>query len=438
MEIILDLEKTYEIPENIKEIYFQNKYIIISVDKANWIVLDNDKQKKIFNKLLNEKIENVYKFAIENNIQEEFIKVVTEIEAKNFTNKEISKIKLDGLCIYLTNKCNLRCKHCYMYSGIENKQELTLNEIKKIIKNFKLSGGTKVTFTGGEVAERLDLIEILKFTKESDLKITVLSNGTKWTKEMISNAVDFIDEIQISVDGYDDESNGRVRGNGNFDLAMGTINNFLKHHIKVSIAITPIYDNLENEKNNYIKFAKELIEKNLDKDFHIKFNYELLEGREIKVTENKNFNYSKVMHEIVESCYENNELVEFIINNQENIILNNCGYGGITIASNGNIYFCNRIYEINSYGNIREKSFSDILKISEKIAEQSNINNLRPCNQCHLKYICGGGCRIKHFPELVRLNDVNKKIRIKERQCSNEIKERYYKLMIESNEYLYK
>ena len=73
-----------------------------------------------------------------------------------------------------------------------------------------------------------------------------------------------------------------------------------------------------------------------------------------------------------------------------------------------------------------------------KAREISDISNLKPCNQCELKYICGGGCRVKEFFEVTQVELGSNNISIKPRKCSIENKNKLYELMIKCNERLYR
>ena len=439
----IDVEKKYKIPEKLAEIKIDDKILIISIESSNWIVLNSENEKVIFDKLKKHSIEEVIEFINDQSInQDELINVLTQLEAKEFESLDVTCTNEDkGMYIYLTNKCNLRCKHCYMFAGKEELNELTSQEIFKLLKDFYDNNGKMVTFTGGEVTQRSDLIEILKYSSKLGLVNTVLTNGVEWNEELVNKAYQYINEVQISIDGYDEDSNSNVRGNGNFGKAMSTAELFFEKNVRMSIAITPLFDGLENLKEEYVQFGKTLIDKFKDGEFHLKFNYELLEGRNINLGNVDNKKYSENMHYIVDECYENSEEEEFILNHKYNVILNNCGYGGITVAANGDLYFCNRIHELKSYGNIRKTDFTKIMELSKTARKLSDINNLKPCCNCELKYICGGGCRIANFPELVSLGNLNNNTKcdnFQPRKCSKEIKEKYYRMMIRINEQLFR
>lgn len=53
----IDINKKYEIPTNISIVRYKKYIIVISVDTANWIVLQNDEQLTFFELLKNNTIQ---------------------------------------------------------------------------------------------------------------------------------------------------------------------------------------------------------------------------------------------------------------------------------------------------------------------------------------------------------------------------------------------
>lgn len=68
-----------------------------------------------------------------------------------------------------------------------------------------------------------------------------------------------LSRVQISIDGYSEETNSKVRGKGNFSRALQTVESFLKYHVYTEISVTPYLDkNLEVDYPKYVEFAKNL------------------------------------------------------------------------------------------------------------------------------------------------------------------------------------
>ena len=441
-ELKLGNKKIYKMPNNIFVKYIEGQYLVISVDTANWLLLNNEKQLEIYEFLSNNHTieELLNTFSCE--YMEDIIYVLTELEAKHFENLNINYPQEHGMYVYLTNKCNQRCNHCYMYAGETLEKELSTKEINKLLKEFSLAKGEVVTFTGGEATTRSDFIEIVSYAKKIGLKVCVLTNGLLWDESFINKTKQFIDEVQISIDGYNSETYKEVRNMDTFDTALKSVERLIYNDVKVIVAISPLLSSIIDNQKEYIDFAKNLTNKYKDYDFVVKFNSELLEGRNISPNKADNEKYKQASKNIKKSCRKLSEQYEFALNHRNNTIFNNCGYGGLSISAEGDVYFCNLISKCSKQANIRTHSFSKISDLSKLARQSSDVNNLLPCKNCDLKYLCGGGCRVKHFPNLISINfeEKNKNTKDIERKlsCSKEYKNKIYKLMIDSNKLFYR
>ena len=196
--------------------------MVVAVSTANWLVI-TDFQKIILEGLLTGKtIGDVFPLITDIDKQNEFQRLLAAITAREFgnTNATPSPIPNDvtqQINCYLTNACNLSCDHCFMRSGKPLANELTKEEWLRILTDFRHQGGVNVTFTGGEPLMNRDFETILIHSHQQGLTTTVLSNGILWTEESINKLSPYISEIQISIDGFDEQSNAKVRGAGHFD-----------------------------------------------------------------------------------------------------------------------------------------------------------------------------------------------------------------------------
>lgn len=108
-------------------------------------------------------------------------------------------------------------------------------------------GGVNVTFTGGEPLMNRDFETILIHSHQQGLTTTVLSNGILWTEESINKLSPYISEIQISIDGFDEQSNAKVRGAGHFDKIVANVIRFANAGIRTSVATTFTFKNLQQD-----------------------------------------------------------------------------------------------------------------------------------------------------------------------------------------------
>lgn len=107
----------------------------------------------------------------------------------------------------ITNKCNLRCLHCYNSSGenLQSQNELSDLEVLNFIDEFADVKLLNFCFCGGEPLLRKSLVleSIDKLKKYNCQNIAMVSNGfflDEYTlDELISKG---LTKIQISLDGF--------------------------------------------------------------------------------------------------------------------------------------------------------------------------------------------------------------------------------------------
>ena len=435
--VIIPESKKYLFPDDIFVRMYDAFAIIISPQNGNWIVLETQEQIDIFKLLLAGKPIRQILERFSNNLNDIY-KVIQQVEGRSFDNRFDFEEKDFSLRIYMTNKCNLRCKHCFVYASEAHTDELTGTEITDLIKKCNAANCNKLILTGGEVTLRREFGDIVAYAHGLGMYVQVLSNGTLWNQNVVDSFSPYIDEIQISIDGFDEESNASVRGHGALKGALHTVDMFTRtDRTFVSVVVTPMYEDLKLHFDSYVNFAKKMVAKYDKERFLIYFQGELIDGRNVKADSKKNIEQQVLVDKLHEMIYENCELTTFIMHHKHHRIHNNCGYGGLTVDSVGNVYFCGRIYDVSTYGNIRVDNLQTILNMRKKARETTRVDNLEPCNLCELRYICGGGCRVKNFPYAVHMSPAElasgKKI---ERSVDCKEKNKLYRLMIESVDYL--
>ena len=400
----LNYDDILHFPNEIVVEKINNFYLIIAVQTANWIVLYNARQMDFLNMLRSGKcVGDIIETVDSEEAMGDLKIVLAAIFARRFAgvNAEVAKEYLEGykmLNIYITNACNLKCKHCFMLSGNKLENELTLGDWMKVLTSFKENGGEFVTFSGGEPLMFKNFPQIISHVHDLGLKSTVLSNGLLWSDKLIHELAPFIDEIQFSLDGVDEETNSMVRGSGHFEKVVDTIVKFANAGVKTSVATTFTYDNLnENTQTRYKNLVDLIKEKTSGKDVFFKLSKKLLPGRDVHFTAEENEKYSAIIKDIEKHVDENADYENFLAGHTANLVAINCGLGGISVSSDGNVYFCNRINEMESFGNVTEKPMSFFMEKGKEIHLATSVDNVIPCKDCELRYICDGGCRIDDF-----------------------------------------
>ena len=148
---------------------------------------------------------------------------------------------------HLTEKCNLRCRHCYQDGRCAD--ELSLPEIKEVIvevsdmlkawsETYKVDFSRSMNITGGEPLLRRDLFEILGQVKRHGFDTYLLTNGTLVGKEDAKKLVDLgINGVQVSIEGCE-EVHDEIRGRGSFTASVAGIENLIDAGLTVTLNVT--------------------------------------------------------------------------------------------------------------------------------------------------------------------------------------------------------
>ena len=129
----------------------------------------------------------------------------------------VSQYTLSQIYFYLTEGCNLRCRHCWIapkYQTEGNRYPaLDLDLFKSIIGQAKPLGLTGVKLTGGEPLLHPQIKEILEYIQTQELRLTVETNGVLCTPELAEKMAVCKDPfVSVSLDGADAETHEWVRG----------------------------------------------------------------------------------------------------------------------------------------------------------------------------------------------------------------------------------
>ncbi|TLU83390.1 MAG: SynChlorMet cassette radical SAM/SPASM protein ScmE [Chlorobium sp.] len=151
--------------------------------------------------------------------------------------------------IDITNRCNLRCKHCYYYtSTAETAYELGTEEWLKFFEELNRCAVMSINIAGGEPFIREDFRDIINGIVLNRMRFSILSNGTLITPDYASflKNTKRCDYVQVSIDGSGDHTHKLLRGEGNFFKAVEGIQNLQNHGVPVSVRVTIFRGNVDD------------------------------------------------------------------------------------------------------------------------------------------------------------------------------------------------
>jgi MoaA/NifB/PqqE/SkfB family radical SAM enzyme len=190
----------------------------------------------------------------------------------------IDPLPVKTLQIFITNRCNLRCKGCFYANqlGFEN---LSYDYYKSIIKNYPQV--SKITLLGGEPAFNPNIKDMVEFNYSNGLKTTIYTNGYK-------------------LDSILDIKNTQVRvGVHGFKNSEKPIINIPKTNKKFTIVYMLTKDNLD-ELNDGVKYIEETYPQ--VEDFYLSSIRDIgITGSFWKDTEDtiSNENYSEIVQSFI-------------------------------------------------------------------------------------------------------------------------------------------
>jgi SynChlorMet cassette radical SAM/SPASM protein ScmF len=151
---------------------------------------------------------------------------------------------LGCIYFYLTEGCNLACRHCWIQPKFQNGERvypsLDFGLFKSIIAQAKPMGLNSVKLTGGEPLLHPQIGELLDHIKKEELRLTIETNGVLCTPDLAQQIATCMNPfVSVSIDGADAETHEWVRGvAGSFQQAIDGVRNLVDAGIHPQIIMT--------------------------------------------------------------------------------------------------------------------------------------------------------------------------------------------------------
>ncbi|MFQ5962757.1 MAG: methyltransferase domain-containing protein [Candidatus Scalinduaceae bacterium] len=397
-------------------------YLLIDPETPNWIVTDKRGSQIVSNI---KKCKNVRKliFDYANDFDMEQTRAWLEIDTflrdlircKFLSSEPVKKTayvgrsnfihaeKLNELWIHTNNLCNLTCPHCLVNSSPHEDKGLPTDSIKKIIDEAVTLGTSCFYFTGGEPFMRKDIFELIEYVcNRKGTELIILTNGTLLRGNIIERLQKFNKEqlrIQISLDGSKPEINDPLRGKGSFDQIIEGIKNIIRIGYSPTITTVVTKHNI-NDVPETTKLIAQL---------GVKTHHLLWVHKRGRVTDNGNDFFTSI-DEVIETTRKVKDVADNLGMSVDNIDsykfransnrgtrydLGNACYDSMCVYSNGEVYPSASFagHEGLKCGSILENSLREIWENSNisKAFRNATLQNKEKCNECHIKFICGGG-----------------------------------------------
>lgn len=323
----------------------------------------------------------------------------------------------------MTNRCNLKCRHCYLDAdedAVHN--ELTTDEAKGFIEDLAAMKVPVFLFSGGEPLVREDIYELAAYANKLGLRPVLSSNGTLITPEVAKKLKEAgFQYVGVSMDGaaaiHDDFRGQR----GSFVQTVQGIKNAQAAGLKTGIRFTvnklnfrdlPAVLELAASEGVprfcmyhlvYAGRGKDMIDLDVTPEQSREIIQILIEkvldfkrrGVEMEIlTTDNHADGIYILHYLAKNHPERVDEVKELLR-----MHGGCSAGQKMANVNhvGNVHAC-QFWSHRPLGNIREQKFSEIWT-SQKDAFLCDLRNKTvhlegKCGKCVHREYCGG-CRIR-------------------------------------------
>lgn len=318
------------------------------------------------------------------------------------------------LAIAVTQGCNLACPHCYANAKKPLHDEMTTDDLKRLIDDLSSmpwkNNVSLVGLTGGEFFTRPDALGIIDYIHAKDFKVLVSSNGLLLTNEIISRLAAYKNfKISISLDGPTAEVHEEIRGEGTFGRTVDNIRKLTAQGVFVGANMFVHQGNV-----HLVKETLHLADKLGVKSFNClnlmrvgRANSTRSQRKLVRIPEH--VLYGELFTILRDSLrfqelMKNSTFANQVMGIAGGVKSHYCGIGtnrALYVRANGDIFPCpDTALPKFRLGSVREERLWNIWQNSTLLRElrQLDVDTMNPiCARCDIRYFCGGGCRGENY-----------------------------------------
>lgn len=310
---------------------------------------------------------------------------------------------------HITDKCDQRCKHCYIYRGEDKKKscELDLKVLERILDDFiqtcaKLESNPFIAITGGDPLLYDEFWEFLEIVRSRQVKFAIMGNPFHVNKEIVTKLEDMgCIFYQMSLDGLKN-THDYIRKPGSFEATIESLKFFKDSHINTTIMTTVSKTNVseipdlvdivvEAGVNNFAfsRFCPSYGDYSLMLHPHEYRDFLDKMWKKYQQHGNSKTRFALKDHLWKLYLYENGLFNIDNVDNPDDLIIDgcHCGIAHITALADGTVYACRR--SETPIGKVPEQSFYDIF-MSDEMNAYRCYEKFEHCAKCELKNFCRG------------------------------------------------
>ncbi len=161
-----------------------------------------------------------------------------------------------NLRISLTQKCNFRCFFCHREGQhFSSTNEMTPEEIERLVRIASRFGIRKVKLTGGEPTVREDILEIVRRIKPYVIDLSMTTNGSRLKELAKPLAKAGLDRVNVSLHSLKPDVYRRITGVDMLETVLEGIEEAVKYLSPVKLNMTVMRGLNDGEIWDMVEFA---------------------------------------------------------------------------------------------------------------------------------------------------------------------------------------
>lgn len=387
----MNMNKPYGFTEETRVMSKENEVILSNRFTGKWAKVSGESylflMDYVDNKITLQDLHNQITDICELDFMVSLLNAMENLKLIKPLNTKLKYKRTISVSFSITHKCNLKCFHC-SYSAVDltdKSEEMDTVQTIHTLDNIIRCDPHSIVITGGEPLIRRDFVEISEYLgKHYKGSKALMTNATLINDNNIDSIVRNYTNIDISMDGVDEETCASIRGNGVYESVVKAIHELqLRGMERISLSMVLTGNNI-HLKDQFMFLCMELNVKPLPRQFIAmgrgKDNFEYLNKSEAK----------------------EHKVVVYAVENVNRLELKTCcctaGIGEVFIEPNGDIYPCPLLLDNQFYiGNIFEDHI-DLVRYFEadeyiKTESFKHLDLLDPskherCKECNVNQFC--------------------------------------------------
>jgi MoaA/NifB/PqqE/SkfB family radical SAM enzyme len=146
--------------------------------------------------------------------------------------------RFHNIYLYITEKCQLRCGHCYMGDRLARGQSMSVDDAKRTIRYSRSLGGEYITFLGGEPTLHKGLPDLVDYAVDQGYSQVMINSNGLLDKRIEKIAPHKLHYISFSVDGATAKTHNTVRGEGTYEKTIPCVRKTVEQGYAVRLICT--------------------------------------------------------------------------------------------------------------------------------------------------------------------------------------------------------